>query len=174
MKKSGKREELVIATKYTVPFRASSNYGGNSAKSLRHSLEASLQKLQTNFVDILFVHWCKNLSSNLICCLISSETKDSADPRQRTRTDGSLLGDYTTSVPEVMNALHHLVVQGKILYLGISDTPAWIVSKANEYARAHSLTPFVIYQGQWSAATRDFERDILPMCRAEGMAVHRK
>ena len=73
-----------------------------------------------------------------------------------------------------MNALHHLVVQGKILYLGISDTPAWIVSKANEYARAHSLTPFVIYQGQWSAATRDFERDILPMCRAEGMAVHRK
>jgi Aldo/keto reductase family len=46
-----------------------------------------------------------------------------------------------------------------------------IVSKANEYARAHGLRPFVAYQGQWSAATRDFERDIIPMCRAEGMAL---
>lgn len=46
-----------------------------------------------------------------------------------------------------------------------------IVSKANEYARAHSLRPFVVYQGLWSAANRDFERDIIPMCRAEGMGI---
>ena len=49
-------------------------------------------------------------------------------------------------MPEIMHALHNVVQQGKVLYLGISDTPAWIVSKANEYARAHALTPFVIYQ----------------------------
>jgi aryl-alcohol dehydrogenase-like predicted oxidoreductase len=70
-----------------------------------------------------------------------------------------------------MQSLNHLVSSGKVLYLGASDTPAWVVSKANEYARNHNLRPFSIYQGRWSAAARDFEREILPMCRAEGMAV---
>ena len=76
--------------------------------------------------------------------------------------------DYATSIEEVMNGLHNLVVQGKVLYLGISDTPAWIVSKANQYARDHGKTPFVIYQGLWNVMKRDFERDIIPMARAEG------
>ncbi|RGP66681.1 alcohol dehydrogenase [Fusarium longipes] len=57
------------------------------------------------------------------------------------------------------------------LHLGISDTPAWIVSKANEYARCNGLRQFSVYQGRWSAASRDFERDIIPMCRAEGMGI---
>lgn len=58
-----------------------------------------------------------------------------------------------------------------VLYLGISDTPAWIVSKANEYARAHGLAQFVIYQGKWNPAARDMERDLLPMAMSEGMAI---
>ena len=76
--------------------------------------------------------------------------------------------DHATSIEEVMNGLHNLVVQGKVLYLGISDTPAWVVSKANQYARDHGKTPFVIYQGLWNAMKRDFEREIIPMARAEG------
>jgi aryl-alcohol dehydrogenase-like predicted oxidoreductase len=44
-------------------------------------------------------------------------------------------------------------------------------AESDKYAHAHSLRPFVVYQGQLSAAERSFERDILPMCRAEGMAV---
>ena len=70
-----------------------------------------------------------------------------------------------------MQSLHHMVASGKVLYLGISDTPAWVVSKANEYARQQGLTQFSVYQGLWNAATCDFERDILPMCEAEGMAL---
>lgn len=69
-----------------------------------------------------------------------------------------------------MHTLHDLVSSGKVLYLGVSNTPAWIVSKANEYARQQGLTPFSVYQGQWSAAERDVERDIIPMCNDEGMA----
>jgi aryl-alcohol dehydrogenase-like predicted oxidoreductase len=79
--------------------------------------------------------------------------------------------DYSTSVEEVMYALNDLVVSGKVIYLGISDTPAWIVSKANEFARAHHLRPFVVYQGKWSAADRDAERDIIPMCKMENMGL---
>ncbi|EQL02684.1 Aldo/keto reductase [Ophiocordyceps sinensis CO18] len=70
-----------------------------------------------------------------------------------------------------MQSLNQLVVSGKVLSLGISDTPAWVVSKANEYARNHGLRPFCVYQGCWSAASRDFEREIIPMCKAEGMGI---
>jgi aryl-alcohol dehydrogenase-like predicted oxidoreductase len=70
-----------------------------------------------------------------------------------------------------MQSLNHVVTAGKVIYLGISDTPAWVVSKANQYARDHGLRPFSVYQGRWSAASRDFEREIIPMCREEGMGL---
>lgn len=140
-----RRDQLVIATKYTTSFTPHRgfddgnhpNSGGNGVKSMRVSVDASLRKLQVSYIDILYVHWW----------------------------------DFTTSIPEVMLGLNTLVQQGKVLYLGISDTPAWLVSKANEYARGHGLQPFVVYQGRWSAAQRDFERDILGMCAAEGMGL---
>lgn len=136
------RDEMIVATKFTTyypvaPKGIKANFQGNHAKSLRVSLEASLKKLQTDYIDLLYVHWW----------------------------------DFTTSLPELMQSLHHVVAAGKVIYLGISDTPAWIVSKANQYARDHALTQFSVYQGHWSAAARDFERDILPMCEAEGMAL---
>ncbi|KAH6890156.1 NADP-dependent oxidoreductase domain-containing protein [Coprinopsis sp. MPI-PUGE-AT-0042] len=79
--------------------------------------------------------------------------------------------DWDTSLEEVMRNLHNLIVQGKVLYLGISDTPAWVVARANQFARDNGLTPFVIYQGAWNVLERSFERDIIPMARAEGMAL---
>lgn len=79
--------------------------------------------------------------------------------------------DFSTSIPELMQSLNHLVQAGKILYLGASDMPAWVVSKANQYARDHGLRQFSVYQGRWSAGNRDFERDIIPMARDEGMAL---
>jgi aryl-alcohol dehydrogenase-like predicted oxidoreductase len=139
-----RRDEMVIATKYTTAFKVQSephlqqsNFGGNSTKSLAISVEASLKKLQTTYIDVLYVHYW----------------------------------DFTTGVAEVMQSLNHLVAQGKVLYLGVSDTPAWVVVKANAYARHHGLRPFSVYQGRWSAAERDFERDIIPMCRDEGMGL---
>ncbi|KAH9907109.1 Aldo/keto reductase [Epithele typhae] len=79
--------------------------------------------------------------------------------------------DYTTPIEEVMDGLHQLVMSGKVLYLGISDTPAWIVSSANRYARMAHKTPFVVYQGEWNVFERTFERDIIPLARHEGMAL---
>lgn len=70
-----------------------------------------------------------------------------------------------------MHGLNALVVSGKVLYLGISDTPAWVVVKANDYARANGLRPFSVYQGKWNAAYRDMEREIVPMCEDQGMAL---
>ncbi|KAJ7618547.1 NADP-dependent oxidoreductase domain-containing protein [Roridomyces roridus] len=140
----GIRDQLVIATKYTTNFKARQdnpvnkvNYIGNNIKSMHISVDASLKKLRTTYIDILYVHWW----------------------------------DWHTSVEEVMNGLHNLVVQGKVLYLGVSDTPAWVVAQANQYARDHGKSPFVIYQGAWNVMERSFEREIIPMARAHGLAL---
>ena len=51
---------------------------------------------------------------------------------------------------------------------GVSDTPAWVVAHANQYAKDHGKTPFVIYQGAWNVMTRAFEQDIIPMASTFG------
>ncbi|KZT63481.1 arylalcohol dehydrogenase [Daedalea quercina L-15889] len=143
MEQRGLRDQIMLATKYSTNYKRGSGipqqtpYVGNNMKSLHTSVEASLKKLRTDYIDILYLHWW----------------------------------DWSCGVEEVMNGLHNLVTQGKVLYLGISDTPAWIVSKANMYARMANKTPFVIYQGAWSILQRDFEREIIPMARQEGMAL---
>ncbi|THH07897.1 hypothetical protein EW146_g9172 [Bondarzewia mesenterica] len=76
--------------------------------------------------------------------------------------------DWDTSVEEFMDSLHNLVVSGKVLHL---DAPAWVVSRANQYALDHGKTPFCIYQGQWNLTKRSFERDIIPMARELGIAL---
>lgn len=142
LQKRGNRDQMVIATKYTTPYRLSHidkeivvNTTGNGTKSLHLSVTNSLKKLQTDYIDVLWMHWW----------------------------------DMSTSIPEIMQSLNQLVLAGKVLYLGVSDTPAWVVSKANEYARNHGLRQFSVYQGRWSAEYRDFEREIIPMCIEEGM-----
>ncbi|KAJ2920113.1 hypothetical protein MD484_g265, partial [Candolleomyces efflorescens] len=79
--------------------------------------------------------------------------------------------DWDTSIYEVMDALHGYVQRGVVLYLGISDTPAWIVARANEYARQTGKTPFSIYQTAYSIMERSAEREIIPLIRDEGMAL---
>ncbi|KAK0222407.1 NADP-dependent oxidoreductase domain-containing protein [Armillaria fumosa] len=140
----GIRDQLVIATKYTANYKRGDdsiaqkvNYVGNSSKSLYLSVEASLKKLRTDYIDILYLHWW----------------------------------DWETSVREVMDNLHHLVSLRKVLYLGISDAPAWVVAQANQYALDHGKTPFIVYQGRWNVMERSFEREIIPMAREFGMAL---
>ncbi|KAF8219462.1 arylalcohol dehydrogenase [Tricholoma matsutake] len=144
METRGIRDQMIIATKYSFNFKLADpstthkvNYHGNNVKSMRISVEASLKKLRTSYIDILYVH----------------------------------VWDFETSIEEVMNNLHNLVVSGKVLYLGISDTPAWVVAQANQYARDHGKTPFCVYQGCWNVMDRAFERDIIPMAREHGMAL---
>jgi aryl-alcohol dehydrogenase-like predicted oxidoreductase len=79
--------------------------------------------------------------------------------------------DYMTPAEEVMRALDDMVRAGKILYVGISDTPAWIVSRANTLAELRGWTPFVALQIEYSLIERTVERELLPMARAFDMAV---
>jgi aryl-alcohol dehydrogenase-like predicted oxidoreductase len=79
--------------------------------------------------------------------------------------------DFLTPVEEVMRALDDVVRAGKVLYLGISDTPAWIVAYANAISEQRGWTGFSGLQPEYSLAQREAERDLLPMARALGMTV---
>ncbi len=79
--------------------------------------------------------------------------------------------DFMTPVEEVLRGLDDLVRAGKILYIGISDTPAWIVSQANTLAELRGWSRFVGLQIQYSLLERTPERDLLPMARAFELGV---
>ena len=131
------RDHFVIATKYTLNENATDpNFGGNHRKNMRRSVEGSLKRLDTDHIDLLWLH----------------------------------MWDGMTPVEEVMRALDDLVRAGRVLYTGISDTPAWVVSQANTLADLRGWTRFVAYQGLYSLASRAPERDILPMTQAMEMA----
>lgn len=79
--------------------------------------------------------------------------------------------DFTTPVDEVMRGLDDLVRAGKILYIGVSDTPAWVVSQANTMAELRGWSRFVALQSRYSLIDRTAERDLLPMARSFDLAV---
>ena len=130
------RDRFVIATKYTLTSRREDpNAGGNHRKNLVRTLEASLRRLRTDHVDLLWLH----------------------------------MWDGMTPVDEVVRALDDLVSSGKVLYVGISDAPAWVVARAVTLAELRGWSPFVALQAPYSLADRDVERELLPMARALGM-----
>ncbi|KAF9012106.1 Aldo/keto reductase [Hymenopellis radicata] len=142
--KRGIRDQLVISTKYSINYFLGDdsvaqkvNFVGNSTKSMHLSLEASLKKLRTTYVDILYVHYW----------------------------------DFETSIEEVMNSLHALVLSAKS-FTSVSPTRLHgSYPRQTNTPKDHGKTPFVIYQGLWNVLDRSFEREIIPMARAQGMAL---
>ncbi|PSB52417.1 aldo/keto reductase [filamentous cyanobacterium Phorm 6] len=134
----GDREKWVVATKYSLNTKNGEINGfGNHRKNMVQAVEASLKRLQVEYIDLLWLHaW-----------------------------------DFTTPIEEVMRAFDDLVRAGKILYIGISDTPAWIVSSANTIAHFRGWTQFVGLQIEYSLKERTPERDLLPMAKALDIGV---
>lgn len=130
------RDYIVLATKYTLSNTTKDpNRSGNHRKNLVQSIEASLKRLNTPYIDLLWVH----------------------------------AHDYLTPTEEMMRALDDLVRQGKVLYLGISDTPAWVTARANTIAEFRGWTSFIGSQLEYNLTERTPERDLLPMASAMGL-----
>ena len=79
--------------------------------------------------------------------------------------------DYETPIEETIEALHDVVKAGKALHVGASSMYAWQFMKMIELARAHGQTPFVAMQPQYNLIYREEEREMLPLCLAEGIGV---
>src|SRR6266702_4921427 len=129
----GHRESVVLATKYTNAAPGTDpNAAGNHSKSMVQAVEASLKRLQTDYIDLYWVH----------------------------------IWDQITPVEEVMRGLDDLVRQGKVLYVGISDAPAWWIAQANTLATLRGWSPFIGLQIEYSLIERTVESELIPMAKA--------
>ena len=132
------RDHFVVATKYTLFDRKNDpNFSGNHRKNMMRSVNESLKRLNTDYIDLLWVHaW-----------------------------------DFMTPVDEVLRGLNDLISSGKVQYIGISDTPAWVVSRANTMAELRGWVGFSALQVEYSLIQRTPERDLTPMAHEMGLAV---
>jgi len=132
------RDHFVLATKFTLYDKwGDPNFCGNHRKNLFRSVEGSLKRLDTDYIDLLWVHaW-----------------------------------DFTTGIDELMRGLDDIICMGKVHYIGISDTPAWIVSMANTYAELRGWHSFAGLQIEYNLIQRTPERDLLPMAKQLDIAV---
>ncbi|MEE2030692.1 aldo/keto reductase [Rhodococcus chondri] len=135
---ASERDSVVLSTKYTFPtVKDDPNTGGNHRKSLRRSVETSLRRLGTDYIDVLWVHaW-----------------------------------DQCTPVDETLRALDDMVRSGKVLAIGVSNTPAWVVSRSVAIAELRGWSSYCTMQVEYSLAARTPERELLPMADASGLAV---
>jgi aryl-alcohol dehydrogenase-like predicted oxidoreductase len=135
---ASEREKFVLATKYTISTNPDDpNASGSHRKSLVQSVNASLKRINSSYIDLLWVHFW----------------------------------DSMTPVEELMRSLDDLVRSEKILYVGISDAPAWFISQANTLAELHGWSPFVGIQIMYSLIERTPERELLPMAKALDIGV---
>jgi aryl-alcohol dehydrogenase-like predicted oxidoreductase len=137
LKDFAKRDQVIIATKVCYPMGDGPNDRGLSRKHILDSIDASLQRLQTDYVDLYQIHrW-----------------------------------DYETPIEETLEALHDIIKAGKARYIGASSMYAWQFAKALYLADKHGWTRFVSMQNHYNLVYREEEREMLPLCRAEGIGV---
>jgi aryl-alcohol dehydrogenase (NADP+) len=132
-----KRTDIVIATKVGNPMGKGPNARGFSRKHLFEAVDASLERLGTDYIDLYQTH----------------------------------IWDPATSIEEMAHAFDDLVRSGRVLYLGITDMPAWQFAKAFYYAKHHNLARFVSVQNHYNPIWREDERELMPLCRAEGVGL---
>jgi aryl-alcohol dehydrogenase-like predicted oxidoreductase len=133
-----KRQQIVLSTKYTMNTHPGDpNGGGNHRKSMVRSVETSLQRLKTDYIDLLYLH----------------------------------IWDGTTPVEEILRAMDDLVRAGKVLYVGISDTPAWQIARMQAIADLRGWSPLVALQIEYNLIERTTERDLIPMANEMGLGV---
>ena len=135
--KMSSRAQLVLATKVFYPMSEDPNDRGLSRKHIAASIDRSLARIGTDYVDLYVIH----------------------------------AFDADTPVEETMEALHDTVRAGKVRYLGASTMYTWQFAKMNHVAAMNGWTSFVNMQCQYNVLYREEEREMLPYCRDQGIAV---
>jgi aryl-alcohol dehydrogenase-like predicted oxidoreductase len=137
LKDFAKRDDIVLATKVYNPMGPGPNDRGLSRKHITSAIDASLQRLQTDYVDLYQIHRL----------------------------------DHDTPIEETLEALDDLVKSGKVRYIGASSMYAWQFAKALHHADRYGISRFVSMQNHYNLIYREEEREMLPLCAAEGVGV---
>lgn len=137
------RDEYVIGTKIAMPMGQGPNQGGLSRKHVMEAVNASLKRLGLDYVDQLVIH----------------------------RHPNGVPGRSHVPVEETMSALNDVVRSGKALYLGASSMFAWQFVEMQMLARMNGWTPFVSMQNHYNLVYREEEREMIPYCQRNGIAL---
>lgn len=137
LKEMTPRDQVVIATKVCQPMGPGPNQKGLSRKHILESIDASLRRLQTDYVDLYIIHRF----------------------------------DYDTTIEETIEALHDVVKAGKARYIGASSMWAWQFAKMLTMQRERGLAQFVSMQNMYNLVYREEEREMIPLCKSEGVAL---
>ncbi len=138
MRERGNRRDLVVATKVRGEAWSSPNGAGLSRKHIMEAVEASLRRLQTDYIDLYQAH----------------------------------AFDAETPIDETMQAFDDLVRQGKVLYLGASNYPAWRLAQALGVSKARGWARFDALQPHYNLVHRgEYEREARPLCEEEEIGV---
>lgn len=137
IKDFAKRDEVVIATKFSPRTQAEIEMKINGQQHVENCLNASLERLDMDYVDLYICHsW-----------------------------------DANTPIEEIMEGLHNVIKAGKVRAIGISNCYAWQIAKANAYALAKGWEPFISVQGHYNLIFREEEREMIPYCKEENIAL---
>jgi aryl-alcohol dehydrogenase-like predicted oxidoreductase len=131
------RERVAIATKLCLEMGDDPNQRGLGRKHIRHSIDDSLRRLGTDYVDLYQIHRF----------------------------------DYETPIEETLTALDDVVRAGKALYIGASSMHSWQFAKMLSTAARLGLTRFVSMQNHYNLIYREEEREMIPLCREEGIGL---
>jgi 1-deoxyxylulose-5-phosphate synthase len=131
------REEYVVATKVFGETMPGPNGRGLGRKHILASIDASLERLRLEYVDLYQIHRFDN----------------------------------ETPIAETMEALHDVVRAGKARYIGASSMYAWQFAKAQAVAERNGWTRFVSMQNHYNLIYREEEREMIPLCLDQGVAV---
>jgi aryl-alcohol dehydrogenase-like predicted oxidoreductase len=137
IKDFARRDEIVIATKVYGRMRPGPNGAGLSRKAIFAEIDASLRRLDMDYVDLYQIHRF----------------------------------DHDTPIEETLEALHDVVKSGKARYIGASSMHAWQFARALGIAEKNGWTRFVSMQNLVNLLYREEEREMLPLCEAEGIGV---
>jgi aryl-alcohol dehydrogenase-like predicted oxidoreductase len=139
----GRREDVVIATKFGSDVRKRGNDNGTdwgargSRRYILRAVESSLRRLRTEWIDLYQLHF----------------------------------PDPATPIEETLSALDDLVRQGKVRYLGSSNLSGWQIADAEWTSRTRHLHRFVSAQNEYSLLNRDIERDVVPALEQYGIGL---
>jgi len=134
---AGKRHDFIVATKCAAPTSQRPWDRGNSRKHILDAIDASLRRLQTDYVDLYQLH--------------------AFDP--------------TTPIDESLRALDDVVRSGRARYVGCSNFLAYQVARAVGRSETLGLVRFDSVQPRYNLLFREIERELLPLCREEGIGV---
>ena len=158
LKKSGKRSEVVLATKVAGPSRnitwLRDGQTDFNAANIRAAVDASLQRLQTDYIDLYQLHWP---SRNVPIFGQVSFNPDLERPH--------------TAIEETLSALSDLIKAGKIRHIGISNESAWGVSEFIKQSETKGLPRIVTIQNGYHLANRSFEAGLDETCFRENVGL---